>query len=483
MPDVSMVQQGLNYPATPEWPLYEKTSFLPLLDNVAMTSQSLAGTSTPPFGITRLSRSQSQVLQFLDSGTVFDPPSTPSHERAPLLDLHPTKLNSPSPINTPVMHPNLVCTLKSILSPKLEFNGQTTSGDCGFTQYSGYSQVIEMAELQGSEHGNSLGADYPGKSSPEITFRPSNNNNLKQMPDNANFLQQKAILVPVDLIQNRRPYQCAFAGCQKTFKNPQTMRMHHKTHFSDAAAAQLGAEAVLTATAPLKAGHNKKIPSRCPTCYKTFVGLYELRRHFGRKHSEGEKSHACRKCGKRFHIEVDVRDHEKLCGEPIVCSCGMKFAFKCNLVAHRRSHPKCQDRPVAAETEKRLARKPLNSEESTRGLSDMPVQNFSVVTRIAAEMASARPQLPQSVPPIPLLDSASASSLFSSTTSSPSTSALVAETLPDFDTSSSNLEFQYSPLSSAFLQADSYIKFPSDHYLLAASPKSSVYQVLQRPSN
>jgi hypothetical protein len=42
-------------------------------------------------------------------------------------------------------------------------------------------------------------------------------------------------------------------------------------------------------------------------------------------------------------IQVDVRDHEKLCGEPIECKCGLKFAFKCNLVAHKKAHPVCQE--------------------------------------------------------------------------------------------------------------------------------------------
>lgn len=45
---------------------------------------------------------------------------------------------------------------------------------------------------------------------------------------------------------------------------------------------------------------------------------------------------------------MDVRDHEKLCGEPIECKCGLKFAFKCNLVAHKKAHPACQDQQVSS---------------------------------------------------------------------------------------------------------------------------------------
>ncbi|CAN6443333.1 unnamed protein product [Victoria cruziana] len=155
------------------------------------------------------------------------------------------------------------------------------------------------------------------------------------------FAEQKCTdiaMVSVDLIQNKRPFKCSYFGCEKTFKNPQTLKMHSKTHCSDDVPLQPRSDSVPHAC---KAGQNKKVPCRCPICGGTFVGLYELRRHFGRKHSKGEKMHCCEKCGKKFYVEVDLRDHLKLCGEPLGCKCGMKFAFRCNLLAHKKAHPEC----------------------------------------------------------------------------------------------------------------------------------------------
>lgn len=85
--------------------------------------------------------------------------------------------------------------------------------------------------------------------------------------------------------------------------------------------------------------------------------------------------HNCKKCGKKFYIEVDLRDHEKLCGEMVGCKCGLKFAFKCNLQAHRRTHPECIGKPSNS-SENRNIEKDQSSSTPSLGLMGMKFEDI-----------------------------------------------------------------------------------------------------------
>ena len=259
-------------------------------------------------------------------------------------------------LSPPRMHPNLVTTLRTILSPVKNPSNLPVKPSLEEIRANQNEEMPEQADVKAiqskskPDRGAVDGANQENKQVGESKSAEKLVGSGKTAPAICEDDDDPTVatVVSLDLIKNRRPFTCSYEGCNKTFKNPQTMKMHFKTHYpgTDVCKLQRKSSTSIDPSANNAAkgpGHNKKIPSRCPLCRKTFVGLYELRRHFGRKHNDGEKSHACRKCGKKFYIEVDLRDHEKLCGEPIKCKCGMKFAFKCNLAAHKKAHQECQD--------------------------------------------------------------------------------------------------------------------------------------------
>jgi len=75
-------------------------------------------------------------------------------------------------------------------------------------------------------------------------------------------------------------------------------------------------------------------PVKCQDCGKEFATKYQAKKHFLRRHFQGEKPFACLKCNKkRFVVKEDLTMHMKSCGNVYVCKCGIRL---CSLGALKR---------------------------------------------------------------------------------------------------------------------------------------------------
>lgn len=109
-----------------------------------------------------------------------------------------------------------------------------------------------------------------------------------------------------------RPFKCAI--CEKSYKDPATLRQHEKTHW-------------LTRPFP------------CNICGKMFTQRGTMTRHM-RSHL-GLKPFACDECGMRFTRQYRLTEHMRVhSGEkPYECQlCGGKFTQQRNLISHLRMH-------------------------------------------------------------------------------------------------------------------------------------------------
>ncbi|XP_056677334.1 hypermethylated in cancer 2 protein [Monodelphis domestica] len=110
----------------------------------------------------------------------------------------------------------------------------------------------------------------------------------------------------------QRPFKCS--GCDKSYKDPATLRQHEKTHW-------------LTRPFP------------CSICGKMFTQRGTMTRHM-RSHL-GLKPFACDECGMRFTRQYRLTEHMRVhSGEkPYECHlCGGKFTQQRNLISHLRMH-------------------------------------------------------------------------------------------------------------------------------------------------
>eukprot|EP00967_Tisochrysis_lutea_P134141 scaffold236481_cov26-Tisochrysis_lutea.AAC.1 len=75
-------------------------------------------------------------------------------------------------------------------------------------------------------------------------------------------------------------------------------------------------------------------PISCQDCGKMFGTKYQAKKHYLRRHFQGERPFACGKCGKRFVVREDLTMHAKSCGNVYTCgSCNVRL---CSLGALKR---------------------------------------------------------------------------------------------------------------------------------------------------
>uniref|UniRef100_A0A667HGR1 Hypermethylated in cancer 1 protein n=1 Tax=Lynx canadensis TaxID=61383 RepID=A0A667HGR1_LYNCA len=160
-----------------------------------------------------------------------------------------------------------------------------------------------------------------------------------------------------------RPYRCA--SCDKSYKDPATLRQHEKTHW-------------LTRPYP------------CTICGKKFTQRGTMTRHM-RSHL-GLKPFACDACGMRFTRQYRLTEHMRIhSGEkPYECQvCGGKFAQQRNLISHMKMHA-VGGAAGAAGALAGLGGLPGVPGPDGKGKLDFPEGVFAVA-RLTAEQLSLKP--------------------------------------------------------------------------------------------
>mmetsp|Transcript_27941 Transcript_27941/g.82176 ORF Transcript_27941/g.82176 Transcript_27941/m.82176 type:complete len:612 (+) Transcript_27941:82-1917(+) len=110
--------------------------------------------------------------------------------------------------------------------------------------------------------------------------------------------------------------------CRKVFKREMNLIFHMTTRPRQPHLEESG-----SASAPSQ-------PVKCQDCGKEFATKYQAKKHFLRRHFQGEKPFACLKCNKkRFVVKEDLTMHMKSCGNIYLCKCGIRL---CSLGALKR---------------------------------------------------------------------------------------------------------------------------------------------------
>lgn len=76
-------------------------------------------------------------------------------------------------------------------------------------------------------------------------------------------------------------------------------------------------------------------PTVCPGCPRIFATKYQAKKHFLRRHFQGEKKYTCEVCNKKsFTVKEDYTMHIKSCGRIFSCTCGIQLRSQATLKRH-----------------------------------------------------------------------------------------------------------------------------------------------------
>mmetsp|Transcript_10524 Transcript_10524/g.31321 ORF Transcript_10524/g.31321 Transcript_10524/m.31321 type:complete len:345 (+) Transcript_10524:65-1099(+) len=112
--------------------------------------------------------------------------------------------------------------------------------------------------------------------------------------------------------------------CEKTFKRETNLMFHMATH----------RERTIDSNG-VAVDQKWNTPTSCPACPRVFATKYQAKKHFLRRHFEGEKKFTCTVCNvKSFTVKEDLSMHLKSCGRVFSCSCGIRLRSQATLKRH-----------------------------------------------------------------------------------------------------------------------------------------------------
>ena len=138
--------------------------------------------------------------------------------------------------------------------------------------------------------------------------------------------------------------------CRKVFKRAANLIFHMTEHRPQPPQQQPEAEALTIgggAGGSMGGASTGVGPVKCTDCDKEFATKYQAKKHYLRRHFNGDKPFACTKCGKkRFVVKEDLTMHMKACGNVFVCTCGIRL---CSLGALKRHCKQFSHEPESLE--------------------------------------------------------------------------------------------------------------------------------------